>query len=101
MEFSYGLKKSYFGPLEFVESFAKKVEQDYYICYFNPLGYIEFFMSFDSSGPVDLFSSWFVGGLLGFVWTIMVRWNPLNFFWRRCSLFVICLLFVDIGYTPR
>ena len=51
--------------------------------------------------PIESFGSWFVGGSLGFIGTLVIHWNSLGLLWRKWNLFVIYLLFTDVGYTVQ
>ena len=79
MGIQYSFEEEVFGPLKLVKSFVKKVEQDYYVRVFNPLGSIESFVSFGLLGPVKSFAFWFISGLFGFVGILVVRWDLLEF----------------------
>ena len=61
---------------------------------FSPLRYVEPFVSFDPLRSIESFASWFVGGSLGSIRILVVRWDPLGLFMEKvklvCHLFAIC-----------
>ena len=52
-----GFEEKLIDPLEFIKDFMEKVEKDYYVSAFSPLGSVEPFMSLNPLEPVESFAS--------------------------------------------